>query len=154
MMMTLLHAGTRLRFCSTDPAEHEHVTTASDSHLHPPVETPQALAQHVRAADFALLATAGATPLRHVITELNLPPLHSQNPPQNHPSDGVSSPGAGIVSGPHGMLIIGPEGDFTPQELESLVGAGAIPVGLGRHRLRVETAAVALLSATMLLLEP
>lgn len=41
---------------------------------------------------------------------------------------------------------MGPEGDFSPEELESLVAAGAVPVGLGTNRLRVETAAIALLS--------
>ena len=40
----------------------------------------------------------------------------------------------------------GPEGDFTPEEVETLVAAGARPVGLGPLRLRVETAAVAIMS--------
>ena len=44
-------------------------------------------------------------------------------------------------------LMIGPEGDFTPEELDELVAAGALPVGLGPNRLRVETAAVALLAS-------
>ena len=44
------------------------------------------------------------------------------------------------------FLIVGPEGDFTPRELEVLLGAGARPVGLGGNRLRVETAAEALLA--------
>jgi 16S rRNA (uracil1498-N3)-methyltransferase len=37
---------------------------------------------------------------------------------------------------------IGPEGDFAPAELERIAAAGAIPVTLGRHVLRSETAAV------------
>ena len=45
-----------------------------------------------------------------------------------------------------GVLIVGPEGDFTPEEVELLVAAGARPVGLGPLRLRVETAAVAIMS--------
>ena len=44
------------------------------------------------------------------------------------------------------VLIVGPEGDFTPQELGALMAAGATPVGLGSRRLRVETAALALLA--------
>ncbi|XP_011088047.1 uncharacterized protein LOC105169358 [Sesamum indicum] len=51
---------------------------------------------------------------------------------------------------PSGVIIIGPEGDFTEKELNSIVEAGAIAVGLGPLRLRVETATVALLSALML----
>ena len=45
------------------------------------------------------------------------------------------------------LLIVGPEGDFTPAELSAMTDAGALPVGLGANRLRVETAAVALLAA-------
>ncbi|CAN6450086.1 unnamed protein product [Victoria cruziana] len=46
-----------------------------------------------------------------------------------------------------GILIIGPEGDFTQEELKLLTEAGATPVGLGPLRLRVETATISLLSA-------
>ncbi|KAK4401776.1 Ribosomal RNA small subunit methyltransferase E [Sesamum angolense] len=51
---------------------------------------------------------------------------------------------------PSGVIIIGPEGDFTEEELNSIMEAGAIAVGLGPLRLRVETATLALLSALML----
>ena len=51
-----------------------------------------------------------------------------------------------------GMLVVGPEGDFTMAELDQLVQEGATLVSLGTHRLRVETAALALLSAAQLLL--
>lgn len=40
------------------------------------------------------------------------------------------------------LLLIGPEGGFDDNEIDSLVHAGAIKVGLGNSRLRVETAAV------------
>ncbi|CAL4927112.1 unnamed protein product [Urochloa decumbens] len=49
-----------------------------------------------------------------------------------------------------GLLIIGPEGDFTEEEVHALKSAGASPVGLGPCRLRVETATISLLSALML----
>ncbi|MEK7706690.1 MAG: RsmE family RNA methyltransferase [Verrucomicrobiota bacterium] len=41
---------------------------------------------------------------------------------------------------------IGPEGDFTPDELRAIHGAGARPISLGRLVLRVETAAIYCLS--------
>ena len=38
--------------------------------------------------------------------------------------------------------FVGPEGDFTPGELQLLIASGAIPVSLGRQVLRTETAAI------------
>lgn len=46
--------------------------------------------------------------------------------------------------------MVGPEGDWTSEEVAQLTNAGAVAVGLGTRRLRVETAALALLSASML----
>lgn len=40
------------------------------------------------------------------------------------------------------MLAIGPEGDFSPSEIEAALEAGFIPVSLGQSRLRTETAAM------------
>ena len=40
------------------------------------------------------------------------------------------------------VILIGPEGDFTPQEVELAKTAGAIGVNLGASRLRAETAAI------------
>lgn len=40
------------------------------------------------------------------------------------------------------LLLIGPEGDFTAQELSTAEVAGAVPVSLGESRLRTETAAI------------
>lgn len=48
-------------------------------------------------------------------------------------------------------ISIGPEGDFTPQELSAALKSGFNPVSLGNTRLRTETAAVA---ATALLCIP
>ncbi len=42
------------------------------------------------------------------------------------------------------LVLIGPEGDFTPEEAGMAVRAGAIPVSLGDSVLRVETAAIAI----------
>ncbi len=44
------------------------------------------------------------------------------------------------------LVLIGPEGDFTPQEVDLAKEAGCIPVSLGELVLRVETAAVAVAS--------
>jgi 16S rRNA (uracil1498-N3)-methyltransferase len=44
------------------------------------------------------------------------------------------------------MILIGPEGDFSPKEVEAAFEAGFKPVHLGTSRLRTETAAVAAVS--------
>ncbi len=48
------------------------------------------------------------------------------------------------------LVCIGPEGDFTPQEISRAREAGCIPVTLGRNVLRVDTAAVAVAAVIML----
>ncbi|MEY4885922.1 MAG: hypothetical protein RL151_1231 [Bacteroidota bacterium] len=40
------------------------------------------------------------------------------------------------------LIMIGPEGDFNPAEIEASISAGCIPVSLGANRLRTETAAL------------
>jgi 16S rRNA (uracil1498-N3)-methyltransferase len=90
--------------------------------------TVQQLCERIQAADAALVGVAGAPPL-HELAAARLPP---------------GQPG-------RGLLCIGPEGDWTPEELEALLAAGAHPVGLGDLRLRAETAAVALLSYVRLM---
>lgn len=44
------------------------------------------------------------------------------------------------------LLLIGPEGGFTPQEIEKAREAGVKPISLGPRRLRTETAGVVALS--------
>lgn len=41
------------------------------------------------------------------------------------------------------LLLIGPEGDFTPREIEMAAQAGATMISLGNTRLRTETAGIA-----------
>ncbi|MCX7418789.1 MAG: RsmE family RNA methyltransferase [Planctomycetia bacterium] len=41
------------------------------------------------------------------------------------------------------LMLIGPEGGFTDDEFSAAVAAGATPVNLGPHILRIETAAIA-----------
>ncbi len=51
------------------------------------------------------------------------------------------------------MLIIGPEGGLTKQEVDIAVEAGAKPITLGKRTLRCETAAIAACAAIMYELE-
>lgn len=48
-------------------------------------------------------------------------------------------------------LIVGPEGDFTPEEMAAAIAAGARPVSIGPRILRAETAGIA--AAAMLIYE-
>lgn len=47
-----------------------------------------------------------------------------------------------LPKGRDAVLAIGPEGDFSPKEIEALAEAGFIPVTFGEYRLRTETAAL------------
>ena|SRR2546423_6423801 len=49
------------------------------------------------------------------------------------------------------ILLVGPEGDFTPQEIETALKAGYLPVSLGKARLRTETAGI--VGATLLCIQ-
>ena len=51
------------------------------------------------------------------------------------------------------LVLIGPEGDFTPGEVRRAFEAGFLPVSLGRTVLRVETAAIAAAAFLRLYLE-
>jgi len=49
------------------------------------------------------------------------------------------------IAQPHGnyLILIGPEGDFSPSEIDSALQSGFKPLTLGNTRLRTETAALA-----------
>lgn len=83
----------------------------------------------VAAAPLALVAVAGGAPVLDVLEARRA-----------------------ALAGAEGecFLLVGPEGDWAPDELAALAAAGAVPVGLGSARLRVETAALALLAAVAL----
>ncbi|GAB4853407.1 hypothetical protein Ancab_017585 [Ancistrocladus abbreviatus] len=91
--------------------------------LNPPVEVSSILPM-VGQLKLSFIAVAEATPLINVL--------------------------ASSAKEASGSLIVGPEGDFTENELRMITKAGATPVGLGPHRLRVETATLALLATAML----
>lgn len=48
--------------------------------------------------------------------------------------------------GGNAQILIGPEGDFTGEEVRQALDAGCLPVTLGQYRLRTETAAMAALA--------
>lgn len=93
------------------------------------------LAEQIRGGMPALLAAAGGEPLLKAVER-----VRARRRPEK----------AGADDAPEIVLIVGPEGDFTEGELDELIGAGAIAVSLGPLRLRVETAALALLAGTQL----
>ena len=47
-----------------------------------------------------------------------------------------------LPAGKNAAIAIGPEGDFTPGEIEHFGRSGFLPVTMGQHRLRTETAAI------------
>ncbi len=49
-------------------------------------------------------------------------------------------------------IFIGPEGDFTPEEVKQAVAHGCVPVSLGSSVLKVETAAITTVALTKFLL--
>lgn len=62
--------------------------------------------------------------------------------------DSDSAAGQGIL--PKIVVLIGPEGDFSPEEVREAIAAGFIPVSFGQSRLRTETAAVTAAEAVYL----
>jgi 16S rRNA (uracil1498-N3)-methyltransferase len=53
-----------------------------------------------------------------------------------------SSPSPQAPEAPSSLILIGPEGDFSPNEVEMALAKDFIPVTLGPNRLRTETAGV------------
>ncbi|MEG1684630.1 MAG: 16S rRNA (uracil(1498)-N(3))-methyltransferase [Bacteroides sp.] len=47
-----------------------------------------------------------------------------------------------IRKGEDALVLIGPEGDFSPEEVEKAIAHGFVPISLGKSRLRTETAAL------------
>lgn len=48
-----------------------------------------------------------------------------------------------LRKGENALVLVGPEGDFSQEEVEKAVAKGFVPVSLGKSRLRTETAALA-----------
>jgi 16S rRNA (uracil1498-N3)-methyltransferase len=67
-----------------------------------------------------------------------------------HCRDGIKQP-IRSLSEPGSWILIGPEGDFTAEEVQAALERGAKPVTLGSNRLRTETAGIFALSALRLM---
>jgi len=68
-----------------------------------------------------------------------------------HLADALRSmPEQGKESLPHILILIGPEGDFSREELLAAADCGLVPVSLGDSRLRTETAGVVAVTAVAL----
>ena len=79
------------------------------------------------------LAPGGTTPT-HSLPGASAPPLTDTGAAETSPdleSNAVT-------------IAVGPEGGFTDDEVNQAIAAGWLPVDLGPHTLRVETAAIAL----------
>ena len=65
----------------------------------------------------------------------------------SHPEGEAAGRESSTVSAQANLtVLIGPEGGFTKQEVTEMQSAGAIPISLGQHILRIETAAISLLA--------
>jgi 16S rRNA (uracil1498-N3)-methyltransferase len=48
-----------------------------------------------------------------------------------------------LKPGEDALVLIGPEGDFSEEEVKKAIEQGFVPISLGKSRLRTETAALA-----------
>lgn len=60
-----------------------------------------------------------------------------------HCHEGIKQPLKDLVKrGEDALVMIGPEGDFSKEEVKKAIECGFVPVSLGKSRLRTETAAL------------
>lgn len=87
---------------------------------------------------FIRLPFQGQKFIAHCHDDLTLPDGGTAAPgPEDFLSDLLTA-----ESGSHALVLIGPEGDFSADEVLHAMAAGFRPVSLGRSRLRTETAAL------------
>ena len=82
-----------------------------------------------------------------------LAPAAATTPAANTPAAATApAPAANtaLAALPEIVVLIGPEGDFSPEEVRAAMAAGFIPVTLGSSRLRTETAAITAAEAVYL----
>ena len=112
-----------------------------------------------------LLTQRDLFPVRLIAHEEQRHSVDSGNPgvAAGHQTEGPTAsaghhtpPSAGHQAGVHGessastIILIGPEGGFSEEEVIRCEGAGFIPVWLGGRRLRTETAAVVMAARVLL----
>jgi 16S rRNA (uracil1498-N3)-methyltransferase len=127
----------------------EHGTEAGVSVFHP-LWTSRTRPQGERADRWSRIVRAAAgqcdrdwlpdvRPLRELETFLADPALPAARfvADAGAPPLGELAPRQGEV-----LLLVGPEGGFTPAEQHAAAAAGFVPAGLGPHTLRTETAAL------------
>ncbi len=79
--------------------------------------------------------------------KFDLPLIASLHTGSRHPREYFQAYRNKHQTPPQSLCIwVGPEGDFTPEEVELITSAGNLPISLGRLVLRTETAATYCLS--------
>jgi len=117
------------------------------------LQTKRTEKQHLRFERLLGIASSALLQSRQVWLPRILPPqslekIMAANQYQHryiaHCEDQVKTSLASIIPGTTGssLLLIGPEGDFEPLEIEKALEAGFQSVSLGKSRLRTETAGV------------
>lgn len=108
-----------------------------------PLVTGAGLVEFAANADLALVLHEEATTTMASLSAgpAASPVLHAANQ-----QGGTPPTGAGLENVPKILLIVGPEGGISNQEIGTLTAAGATPVRLGTHVLRSSTAGPAAVS--------
>jgi 16S rRNA (uracil1498-N3)-methyltransferase len=116
----------------------------------PEIQSPQKTRDFVSSLpkyDLKLVASlqSDAKPLKSILSDA--PTLHeSRRSPTKAERSNASRRSVAEADAPTVLLLIGPEGDFTPAELALAKSAGCLPLSLGPLVLRAETAAIYALS--------
>ena len=112
-------------------------------------------AQFSVSAVFSQIANTSITPITSgepggISPRTSVQPVRGLTPPGSPDFIGTPlslSDNGSQTNAQSALMLIGPEGGFTDDEFSAAVTAGAIPVNLGPHILRIETAAIAVAAA-------
>jgi len=153
LLEAIIQKATELGVRRMVPLLSERVTT------HPSAESAAAKADKWRLAAVDAIKQCGnpwlpviETPLRpgeflERRETFELPLLASLAPGSRHPREHFQAFRARHARNPNSVCVwVGPEGDFTPAEMDAIQASGAHPITLGPRVLRSETAAVYCLS--------